>query len=648
MSVRDRVERLVAELPAAPQYASQGATLFVDLERRDVRRAYAPRRIVRTLLAGRGTNMFYLYRLLDETLEPLSPEIPLIFGSGVLTGIVPSAARGNATSWSPESGVLLDSNIGDYFPSFMKMNDVDHLVVHGRAREWTMLRIAGGRVEFLDASPYVGLDNIDMRNRIAADLGGTWTRDLAMLNITRAGENLVLTSAIMGGPKACFARGGPGAKMGGLRLKAIVVQGGTHDFATAQPYKGYNRSIATKLLDTSVVKHALKTLGTPFLYRPSRILGALGTKNNQETTWSERLDAEHITPYRPGMAGCFRCPVNCRPLNDLDPASTDRYARGDGPEYVTLGKFGPNLGIDRVEWVLRLNNICNDLGFDTASTGSSIAWAMELFQRGIITTRETGGLDLTWGNADAVERLLFLTADREGFGNVIAASARACERGHYPPEALRYRMAVKGLMQSDPHDARILKAFALGLAVATRGMDHLRNRVTLEINSRINDDPAFKERLYGGAVSAEPTSYVDKELAVRVCENVYAVGDAVGMCRFTTKLFNSPSLPGLPEFAAQIANVTGLEFTDRDLDTVGLNIMGVERLINHRLGVRRADDTLPARWFEEPITVGAYKGERIDRTEFDRMLSRFYEISRLSDEGVPVDSWRAELEGVLQ
>jgi aldehyde:ferredoxin oxidoreductase len=647
MAVRDRVARLMSELPQEPQFPTQGATVFVDLERRALLRGYTPMRVVRGLLAGRGANMFYLFRLLDESLDPLHPDVPLLFGSGVLTGIVPSAARGNATSWSPESGVIMDSNAGDYFPSFIRMNGIDHLVLYGRSAEWTLIRIRDGQLELLDARPYAGLDNIDLRERIAADFGGTWTRDLAMVNVTRAGENLVLTSAIMAGPKACYARGGPGAKMGALRLKAVVVQGQTRDFETAQPYKGYNRTIAQKLLDTSVVKHALKTTGTPFLYRPSRILGAMGTKNNQETTWTDRLDAEHITPYRPGMAGCFRCPVNCRPLNELNTDAADRYGRGDGPEYVTLGKFGPNLGIDRIESVIRLNNVCNDLGLDTASTGSTIGWAMELFQRGIITRSHTGGVDLAWGDAETVERLLFMMARREGFGNVLADGTRAVEKGHYPAEALKYRMAVKGLMQSDPHDARILKAFALGLAVSTRGMDHLRNRVTLEINSRINDDPEFKTRLYGGPVGAAPNRYEDKERAVRVCENVYAVGDAVGMCRFTTKLFNSPSLPGLEEFSAQIGNVTGLAFSAADLDRAGLNITGVERLINQRLGVTRADDTLPDRWFEEPIQVGAYKGERIDRGEFDAMLTRFYRISDLDDEGVPVERWRTELHGLL-
>jgi aldehyde:ferredoxin oxidoreductase len=643
MGIRGRVAALLAQMPAEPQYATQGATLFVDLERRQTQRAFAPLAVARALLGGRGANMYYLHRLLDETKSPLDPEIPLIFGSGPLTGLVPSAARGNCTSWAPDSGVLMDSNAGDYFPSFLRMNGLDHLVLYGRAPAWSLMLIREGAVEFIDAHAYVGMDNIDMRDAIARDLGGVWARNMSMVNITRAGENLVLTSGIMAGPKAIFARGGPGAKMGSLQLKAIVTLSPTRELPAAQPYKPYNRHIAQKLLGTAVVKNALSVMGTPFLYKPSRLLGAMGTKNNQETTWTEALDAHHFDSYRPGMEGCFRCPVNCRPLNDLGRDEPDRYGKGDGPEYVTLGKFGPNLGIDRVEAVIRLNNICNDLGFDTASMGSTLAWAFELYQRGIITTRHTGGLELAWGDAELVERLLFMTSRREGFGNVLADSARAVERGHYPHEALKYRMAVKGLWQSDPHDARILKAFALGLAVATRGMDHLRNRVTLEINARINDDPAFKAELYGGPVSAEPNSYQDKERAVRACENLYAVGDAVGMCRFTTKLFNSPSLPGLEEFQQQLANVTGLQYTVEELDRVGLNIMGVERLINYRLGVRRADDTLPDRWFDEPNTAGPFKGEHIDRTEFDRMLTRFYDISGLTDEGIPRDDWRRAL-----
>src|ERR1043165_8236357 len=213
MGIRDRVARLVSELPQEPQYPAQGATLFVDLETRDVQSRYTPRRILETLLSGRGANMFYLYRLLDESLYPLHPDIPLIFGSGVLTGIVPSAARGNCTSWAPESGVILDSNCGDYFPSFLRMNGVDHLVLYGRSDAWSMMVIRDGAVEWRDAGSYVGLDNIDMRERGASCLGGVWTSNMSIANVTRACENGALVAGIMGGPKAIFARGGTGAKM---------------------------------------------------------------------------------------------------------------------------------------------------------------------------------------------------------------------------------------------------------------------------------------------------------------------------------------------------------------------------------------------------------------------------------------------------
>ncbi|OHB69419.1 MAG: aldehyde ferredoxin oxidoreductase, partial [Planctomycetes bacterium RBG_16_43_13] len=596
--------------------------------------------------------MFYLYNLLDPTLEPLDPQVPLIFGAGILTGLVPSAARGNATSWSPETRVIMDSNAGDYFPSFLKLNDIDHLIIYGLPTEWTMLVIKKGEITFHSAKKYLGLDNIDLRHQVAEDLDGIWVRNLAMVNITRAGENLVKTSGIMAGPKSIFARGATGAKMGSLRLKAVVTDGVINynpKSAKGEDIKPYNRHIAETLLETSVVKNALSKRGTPFLYKPSRLLGAMGTFNHQETTWTDALDAENIDPYRSGMAGCFRCPVNCRPLNDLkQEGKGDRYDAGDGPEYVTLGKFGPDIGIKDPKQVIRLNNICNDLGFDTASMGSTIAWAMELFQRDIINKNTTGGLELEWGNAELVEKLLFITSRREGFGNVLAESASAVDAGYYPKEALKYRMAVKGLMQSDPHDSRILKGFALGLAVATRGMDHLRNRVTLEINAKINDDPAYKTKLYGGKVSGEPNSYEGKDVAVRACENIFAVGDAVGMCRFTTKLFNSPNLPGYEEFAQQIENLTGLKFTEKELDGVGLNIMGLERLINHRLGISRNGDTLPERWFEEEIKVGPYKGEKIDRKEFENMLDRFYQISKLDKNGLPRLEWRKELTKVVK
>jgi aldehyde:ferredoxin oxidoreductase len=480
---------------------------------------------------------------------------------------------------------------------------------------------------------------------------------MAMARITRAGENLVLCSGIMGGPKAIYARCGTGAKMGSLRLKAVMVLGRGEPPDLSPAYKENNRDLARKILSTSVVKYALKKVGTPFLYKPSRILGAMGTKNNQETSWYDTLDADNFDVYRPGMDGCFQCPIRCRPLNDLTREKSyrgirgdgtyDRHDKGDGPDYVTLGKMGPMIGIREPEQVLRLNNILNDLGLDSASTGSAIAWAMELWQRGILTAEETGGLDLTWGKYEVIEKLLYMTSRREGFGDVIADSARAVERGRYPEEALKYRMAVKGLFQSDPHDARILKGFALGLAVSTRGMDHLRNRPTLEINAKINDNRKFKTSLYGGTVAPEPTSYEGKEHAVATCEKMFAVGDAVGICRFATKLFNSPSTADYNDFALQLKELTGEEFTPAQLDEIGRNITGIERLINARLGLTEKDDTLPDRWFEERITEGPFAGEKIDRAAFEALKVRYYDLLGLNGAGVPALEWHRRLAGAI-
>ncbi|HIN18374.1 MAG TPA: aldehyde ferredoxin oxidoreductase [Gammaproteobacteria bacterium] len=636
MNIRQRVDRLCDRLHTTPQYPSQGAVVFVDLERQEIREAYLSRAMLRDFLGGRGGNMVLLYNLLEDGLDALNPGVPLIFGAGVLTGHVPGGPRGNVTSLAPDSEAILDSNAGDYFPAYLRRHGIDHLVVYGQALRWTLLKFEHGRIEFCDASRYRGMNNIELTGAIEQDFDCREGRNMALARITRAGEKQVLCSGIMAGPKSIFARGGSGAKMGSLRLKAVLVRGRPPEFPIDKSHREDNKRIGRKILSTGVAKKVLKTVGTPFLYKPSRLLGALGTYNNQKTSWHDSLDAENFDQFRDGMAGCYKCPVHCRALNRIpDADETDPYRHGDGPEYVTLGKFGPNLGIDRPEHVLRFNNILNDLGLDSASTGSAIAWAMELYQRGIISDADCSGLVPNWGDPVLIETLLFQTAEREGFGDTIADSAQAVERGKYPAEALRYRMASKGLFQSDPHDSRIIKAFALGLAVATRGMDHLRNRATLEINPRINDDPDYKRELYGATVSAEPNSYIGKEHSVARCEDQYASGDAVGMCRFNTKLFNSPSLPDSNDFAGQLTRLTGIQFSSDEVLLAGSNITALERMINYRIGLRVADDTLPQRWFDEPIDEGPFQGELIDRDEFEALKKRYYHVAGLTEHGIP-------------
>src|SRR5436190_18141573 len=256
MPIRDRITDLIPRLAGERQFPTQGETLFVDLERRDVRRAFIPRRVIEAFLGGRGVNMYLLHNLLDASLDPLDAEVPMIFGTGILTSLVPSASRGNVTSWSPESGVLLDSNAGDYFPSFMKLNGVDHLVLYGKARKWTLLHIEDNEVKFVDATPWVGMDNLDLRAAIARDFHGVEGKDYGLAAIATSGENLALCSGIMAGPKAIYARGGPGAKMGSLRLKAVVIQGRSAELTPFRPHTTRNRHLAQKLLRASVITNA--------------------------------------------------------------------------------------------------------------------------------------------------------------------------------------------------------------------------------------------------------------------------------------------------------------------------------------------------------------------------------------------------------
>ncbi|MBI4292476.1 MAG: aldehyde ferredoxin oxidoreductase, partial [Betaproteobacteria bacterium] len=225
MDIRILVDRLAGRLADKPQYPTQGATLFVDLERRQTLRKYLPAGVLQNFLGGRGANMFLLYNLLQEDRDALDPEVPLIFGAGTLTSYMPSATRGNFTSRSPDSYAILDTNGGDYFPAFFKRHGYDHAVFYGRAPQLTIVKIAHQDVEFLDATPYRGMDNIDFAAAIERDFQCQERKDMAMARITSAGENLALCSGIMGGPKAIWARGGGGAKMGALRLKAIMVHG---------------------------------------------------------------------------------------------------------------------------------------------------------------------------------------------------------------------------------------------------------------------------------------------------------------------------------------------------------------------------------------------------------------------------------------
>ncbi len=586
-------------------------TAIIDLSRGEVRYTETPRALVEAYLGGRGLNMAYLRHYLrragdPRAVDPLGPENPLIFGAGLLTGtIAPNAARFNVSARSPESGILGDANCGGFFAAAMRKAGFDRLVILGRADRPVYLLLEDGQVHILDAGDLWGTRVIEAQAQLKARHGpGT-----VSAVIGPAGEHQVRMAAIMTGKKNAAGRGGMGAVMGSKNLKAVVARGGK---AIAVAQKETLRQIRIQqqqALKKSKVVQVLGRVGTPLLYEVSNRLGAIRTRNSQENYFEDTLNAEEIEKYSDKMLACTSCVVHCRHRNTLG---------GEGPEYSTIGLLGANIGIAPTDQVITLNNLVNDLGLDASSTGSILGWAMELYQRGLIDDEMTEG-PLLWGDYERVYDLIEEIAYRRGFGDVLAESTQAAR--FFPPEAKDYLIAVKNLPQSDPHDVRYFKGFALGIAVASRGADHLRNRPTLEV-FKLPDE--VRASIYGRVNDPDPTGYRDKGLIVAWSDDIFAVTDCLGICKFVTRGFNSPHLLGYQEFCDLIEAATGLHYTPETLRAVGRRVLDTERMINADFGLSRADDTLPKRYFDDPIPARKTKGHHVDREQFQRMLDEYY------------------------
>jgi len=609
-------------------------TAVINLSSGRIEVSPTPQNLIRAFLGGRGMNMYYLRKYLRDSgdpkrLDPFDPANPLIFGSGLLTGtIAPNAARFNVSAKSPESLGLGDANCGGFFAAAMRKNSLDRLIIIGKAEKPSYLLIEDGHIEIRSAKDLWGLNSPQTQDALKT-IHGSGTVSAV---ISQAGENKVRMAAVMTGLKNTAGRGGMGAVMGSKNLKAIVARGGEQIPVADKAALSATRKAQTKYLQDSKVIQVLGTLGTPFLYEVSNRLGAIRTRNSQENSFEDTLVASEIEKFSDKMLACTSCVVHCRHRNTLG---------GEGPEYSTIGLLGANIGVAPADQVIMLNNLVNDLGLDASSTGTIIAWAMELYQRGIIGDGLTEG-KLEWGDYERVVDLINDIANRRGFGNVLAESSQA--KKIFPPEAADYLIAVKDLPQSDPHDVRYIKSFALGIAVASRGADHLRNRPTLDI-LKLPDDVRMK--IFGVPTSSDPTSYEGKAGMVAWHDDIYAVADSLGICKFITHGFNSPKLLGYDHFVELIQSVAGLNFSEEELRGVGKRVIDIERQINLEIGRTRADDTLPKRYFDDPMPTRATKGHHIDREKFQKMLDEYYEARGWDNEGHLSKERLAELDAFV-
>jgi len=593
----------------------------------NVRVTETPEEIRRLFLGGRGLNGYYLYKMMEAGVDPLGPDNVLIFGTGLLTGtLVPNSSRFNVTARSPETGFFGDANCGGYFAAELRYAGFDRIIVLGKAERPSFLYVHDGEIDIMDAADYWGMDTTDVQLALRKDLGHV---ESAVCGV--AGENLVRFACVRTGIKNAAGRCGLGAVMGSKNLKAITARG-RGGVEVAHPEKMLE--VCEELKDYimgSKITSILGTVGTPLLYEVSNALGAIRTKNSQLNAWTDTLNADEIEKHVDKMVSCSSCIVHCRHRNSLG---------GEGPEYTALGLLGSNLGIEDPEEVIKLNNVCNELGLDISSSGTYLAWAFELYERGLID-RDMTGEDLRFGDFELAERLLHQISRREGFGDVLAEGSRNVDR--FGPESKDYLIAVKGLPQSDPHDVRYIKAFALGIATSSRGADHLRSRPTLEIFLKLPQE--VRERIYGEGVNSDPTSYEGKEKSVYFSDNMFASIDTVGICKFICHGFNSPHFVDYSWLTRLIHAAVGWDYTESDIESVGKRVIDMERMFNLREGLTRADDTLPKRYFDEPSKLKIAKGHHIDRKEFDGMLSRYYALRGWTEDGMMDPERVAELEG---
>ncbi len=608
----------------------------IDLERRTFVVESLDGELTSRFLGGRGLAAWLLMRFAPRGCDPLGPENPLIVSAGLLTGTMATAsARVNFAARSPLTGLLGSSNLGGAFGPEMRWAGFEHLVIRGRASEPLWLYIRDGKVEFYPAAWLWGQGVYQSRRSLYAKIGDARAQ---VLCIGPAGENQVRFACIMGGIKSAAGRTGMGAVMGSKNLKAIVCRG-RGDLPIARPDKAldYNRKVIRQVV-SSKVSQVMQRWGTAFIFDVTNTTGLVRTRNFQynQLPHSQDLECEAMEAYSQSMAACFGCQVHCRHRYRLD-SGPYREFWGQGPEYSSLGAFGTEVGCRSMRTVLECNHLVNDLGLDTIETGSLIAWAMELYEKGILTRDDTGGLELEWGSDQAVMEMIRQIALRRHLGDILANGPLPAAEA-IGKESLRYLIQVKG-MSSLHSDERPTPSLALNIAVASRGADHLRGRPAIDLYNLPLD---LLEKVYrnpdgyNGPLVNDWSSYQGKARMVMWQEILYMLVDSLGICKFHTVFF-SPNHPAFEEFSHLIEYNTGLGLSASELWTTGWRCCVMERIYNLAHGLTKKDDWLPDRFFDEPTALGLpiARGKAVDRRKFAAMLEEYYRLYGLDEDGRP-------------
>lgn len=593
-----------------------GVILRINLTTGEIKKEPTNLNDAKLFIGARGLASKILCDEIDPKIDALSPENKLIFAPGPLSGtMAPSMGRYDVVCKAPLTNLIAASNSGGTFGPQVKFAGYDMIIFEGAASKPVYVWINDDKVEIRDAGQIWGKNVPDTTDMVRAETD----EDACVACIGPAGEKKVLYAAIMNEMGRAAGRSGVGAVMGAKNLKAVAVIG-TKAIEVADP-DAFEKAVMVarkKITEHPVGGTGLRMYGTDVLVNILNSVGSLPTRNfhdgyfaNADKFSGETLTAKYL--IRP--KGCFSCVISCGRVTKV---TNPKYAgEGEGPEYEPAWGFGADCGVDDMDAIMKANFLCNDLGLDAISMPTTIACAMDLYEAGYLTAKDTGGMAIPFGAAEAMVKLVEMTAYREGFGDQLAeGSYRLASRYGHP----EFSMTCKK-QEMPAYDPRGVQGIGLHYATNNRGGCHVRGYT-------------IAPEVLGNPFKVDQHATEGKPALVITFQDLTAALDSTGSCLFAT--FGI----GAEELASLMSAVTGIPYSTEEFMKAGERIWNMERLFDLKSGITHEDDYLPQRLLKEPIKTGPSKGEV---SHMDQMLPEYYSLRGWDKEGVPTAKKLKEL-----
>ncbi len=598
----------------------RGRILEVDLNTGTIGSSTVDKGVLRQFIGGTGLAAKLFFDRVSPDVDPLSGENILFVTTGPLSGTnIPGGSRFSVCAKSPLTNMWGESGCGGNFAIELRSAGYDGIAVQGASSKPVYMVIEDDKVEIKDASDLWGKDNFEVTDLLEERHGGK--KKVKVLAIGRAGENLVKYAAVCNGKRDFAGRCGMGAVMGSKKLKAIVVRGtGKVEMASPTQFANRRKQLIAKAKE-HIVTQALGSMGTNASMDFGVYIGDVPGKN---WTQGDMMDMAskiggamlNSEKYLTGTESCHGCPVGCKRVVSIKEGPYKGMA-GPGPEYEGAASLGALLLVDDMAAVIKLNEACNDYGMDVISCGCTIAMAMDCFEHGVIGLKDTDGIDLTWGNAEAVLNMIGKIARRDGFGDVLAdGSKRGAQR--IGKNASDYSVEVKGL-EVPMHDPRGVHSMGLSYATGIRGACHT-NDVTFTIGQGILVWPEIG--ITGGY---EQKSSEGQAEMVMISQNLGQITNSAVMCYMLMSVINGEDLVDLMRAAS------GFDYDLKEVMECGERIWNLKRGLSNLMGITAADDRLPKQILT-PTTEGGAAGSV---PNLELMLKEYYPLRGLDANGRP-------------